>query len=1156
MQLYPPYKGRHMTIVCLPKHVLARRLMTLLALLLFLQIRLLGLSQQRITLSDSNASLEDVFRSIRKQSGYNFLYNDRLLASAGPVTIRVKGALLEDVLQQCMKDMPLTYKIIDKTVLIKEKVQGSPEPKSSPPTVVTGRVTDSLGNPLPQASVRIRATRMGTVTDNDGRFTITVSSGRDVLEFSHLGYVTQERMVGQNTSLSIRLLSLISSLNDVIVVGYGQGQSRAKITGSVSTLKGEDITTTKNENVVNMLAGKIPGVRISQNSAEPGSFDDQFDIRGLGAPLVIVDGVPRDNYARLDPNDIDNITVLKDASAAVYGVRAANGVVLITTKTGKAGHIEMTYDGNVGEQYLSDWPKLLNIYQWITLINEEAVHNPDGGTRPYTQATVQAYENGTLIPGNWGTAVLNNHALQQQHSLTITGGNDRTTYFVSMGYLYQGGFWKTGDLNYDKYNVRSNITTKVSKGLTFSLRLSGISDEKNQPGVDATWDIFRSLWRNPPNLPLYANNDPGHLYALGDNGYNTLAVTNSDISGYTIAKNKWFQGSVDATYDVPFIHGLQAKALFSYDYHLTDNKQYSKEFNLYTYADSMYTAEPTNAPSAVTRSYYSQPSTLLQYSLEYNRHFSGHNIDVLALYEEQDQQSDNISAYRTLALSSLPQIASGSSAGQIASQDPGGLYENVNKGIVGKLHYDYKLKYLFELSGRYDGSSQFPPNSQWGLFPAVSGGWRISEEKFFKDQKALSFINNVKFRGSYGILGDDAGAAYQFVQGYDYPAGGNGQNGIASGYVFDNSFVTALGFRNLPNADITWYKSKTMNLGTDIDMWGNLLGLEFDWFQRDRSGLLATPQVALPATLGAGISQENLNSDQTRGLELLVTHRNKIGKLTYTVSANISYTRTKNIFVEQAPAGNSYDNWLNNQNNRYNDIWWGYGAAGRFTNYSQIYGYNVDQGGGNRSTLPGDYVYQDWNGDGVIDAGDVHPIGNTYNGSTSGQTPTPNPGAINYGFTLGAEYRQFDFNMVWQGVEDRYVAYSDALLTPLTNNGNGLEQFYNRWHPEDPNADPYNPNTVWVPGTYAYTGTTPLANSLFNIHNSSYLRLKAVTLGYSLPPMLVRKIGVQKVRFYFNGYNILTFTCLKFIDPEHPSSNYGYNYPINKTYNLGLNVTF
>lgn len=1152
MQFNTHCKGREMPDISLSKILLIMRLTTFFLVIVFLQAGAKGYSQEKITLRNSNISLERVFKEIGRQSGYDFLYNDRVVSNENTVSINVKNASLKEALDQCLKGQPLTYYIIDHTVLIESRKQQDQPEQHAQPITVSGIVTDSTGEPLVGVNVRVKGGQTGTITDNEGRFSLSVPDNGSVLVFSYLGFATEERTVGNNTVFNITLVPASTGLNQLVVVGYGT-QKLATLTGAISSVTGHQIVTTTNENVENMLTGKLAGVRISQQSGEPGSFSNTFDIRGFGTPLVVIDGVPRGNITRLDPNDIESISVLKDASAAVYGVRAANGVILITTKHGKPGTLELTYTGTVGVQHPSGLPKLLNAADWMTLMNEQQMHNPNGGSLAFSQADIAQYKNGTKKSTDWFSAVINPYVMQTEHNLSARGGTDKASYYISLGYLKQDGFWKSGDLNYERYNVRSNISSKITKRLTAQLSLSAIMDQKNQPYSDS-WSIFKSLWRQLPTQTVYANNNPAYLGNTLD-GTSPAAMSSADVSGYKKLNNKWLQSSFSLTYDMPFISGLQAKGLFSYDYSMSDNKQYQKAFNLYNYdsAANKYTPTVSQSPSNLLRSFSENPSSLLQLSLNYNRLFNqAHNISALLLYEESSQTGDNFYASRDLALQ-VDQLIAGSALNQQGYMNANGLYKQVNQGLVGRFNYDYKSKYLAEFSFRYDGSSKFPPGRQWGFFPAISAGWRISEENFIKNSSALSFIDNLKLRASYGKMGDDAASSYQFISGYTYPASGGNSQGLASGYVLDGNFVSSVGFTNLPNPNITWFTVNTLNVGIDLDMWNGLLGITADVFQRRRNGLLATEQLSLPSTLGASLPQENLNSDQTSGFEVAVSHKNTIGAFGYSVSGNFSYTRTKWISYIQANAGNAYQNWLANLNSRYNDIWWGYGSAGQYQSYAGIIKSPVFVG---RATLPGDYAYQDWNGDGVIDGNDTHPIAIGYNGNTSLGTATPNPPLIYFGMTLGATYKGFDLNALLQGAAMVWISYPEQLAQPLNFGGGGLSQFTNRWHPADPAADPYDPNTQWVSGYYPYTGSVVNSNSEQAIKNAAYLRLKSLEIGYTLPKGLTSKAGINNVRFYLNGYNLLTVTGIKYVDPEHPSDLYGYVYPLNKSYNAGLSITF
>lgn len=1009
---------------------------------------------------------------------------------------------------------------------------------------ISGTIKDKTNEPLIGATVAERGTTNATLTDIDGKFSLQVSGNQSVLQISYIGYHPKEVPVQGKTDFEIVLTEDSKALDEVIVVGYGI-QKKATLTGAVAAVTSSEIVTTKNENVQNMLTGKLPGVRVVQKSSEPGSFNNSFDIRGMGNPLVIIDGVPRDNFTRMDANDIESLSVLKDASAAVYGVRAANGVVLITTKKGKSGTIDLEYSGNVGWQNPTGSPKSVSAADWMVLKNEKSMHQVNGGTRPFSDEEINAYRNGTLQGTDWWSEIMRSLAPQTQHSLSATGGNDKVQFFMSGGYLYQESFLRSKSLDYNRYNLRSNLTAKITNRLTIDLNMNGIMDEKKQPQVNSDW-IIRTFQRASPRQPIYANNNREYLMYGYIEGDNPMAMMDEDVSGYKKYNNKWFQSSISASYDIPYIEGLVAKATFSYDYQIADNRDYKRAYNLYEYdeASDKYIAKERETPTTFRREQYTKESTLYQISLNYNRTFNkSHNISALALLEGSKKKGDNFFAKRELSLS-LDQLFAGNSTNQEGnmSSKAEDLYEKTNLGIVGKIGYDFESKYLAEFSFRNDGSSLFGSDHRWGFFPSASIGWRISEETFWTNSP-LSFINNLKFRGSYGKMGDDSAAAYQWLNGYTYPAGGE-YNKLPGGYFFDGVFVNSSASKGIINPAITWFTAKTLDVGFDMEAWNGLLGVTFDYFNRDRSGLLVKRDLSLPGVVGADLPEENLNGDITRGIELELSHRNSINDFRYSTKGIFAVTRIKRTHDERSKAGNSYENWRNNNENRYMNVAWGYGDAGRFSSYDQIANSNVYY---NRETLPGDYIYQDWNGDGRIDGLDSHPI--AYEDS---KTPF-----VNFSFIIGAEWKGFDLNVLLQGSAFTNVKYIEQLREPMwgNENSNALEFFMDRWHPIDPSVDPYDHTTQWVSGKYAYTGTLPDENSKFNMHNASYLRLKSLELGYTLPNQLVAKAGIKSARVYVNGYNLLTIKSIE-LDPEHPNDSWGNLYPLNRTFSIGVNVKF
>lgn len=1106
----------------------------------------------RLSLHLQDVRLGELFSEIEKNSEYIFLYKENVPTDA-KVTIHVENETLDQILKKTLTSKGVIYYINDRQVV----VAGGHKEKGVLPQmiaaeilqkkIISGTITDKLGESIIGANVIEKGTTNGVITDIDGNFSLQVEENA-VIQISYIGYVPQEIPVGNKNNLTVILAEDYQNLDEVVVVGYGT-QKKVTLTGSVAAIGGDEIITTKNENVENMLAGKMPGVRVVQWSGEPGAFNSKFEIRGMGNPLIIIDGVPRENMNRLDPNEIESISVLKDASAAIYGVRAANGVVLITTKKGKSGKLQLDYSGSVGWQQASGLPETANAWQYMTLMNENARNN--GRPLMYSLEEVEAYRNGTKASTNWAKVAIDEFAPQTQHSFSAQGNTEKIDYFVNFGYLNQDGFWKSGDLNYERYNIRSNVDAQLTKRLKAEVSLNGMMDTKNQPYRD-TWIVYKSIWTQVPLWPVYANDNPDYLYNAADADH-PLVITNSDLDGYRRHNSKLFQATMSLQYDVPYIDGLTAKAMYSYDYNLWESKEFSKEYTLYTYdaANDKYNANKAQSPSAVRRSFRDNDATLLQLSLNYVRTFNEkHNVNVLALYEESTSDMDNFYARRQLSMDAVDQLFAGNSVNQEGSMDANGfrsdkklheqngVWEIANKGLVGRLNYDYMSKYIAEFSFRYDGSSKFAPGHQWGFFPAGSIGWRISEESFIKNASALSFVNNIKLRASYGKMGDDSSSSYQFLSGYNYPSGG---------YVFNDSYTNGLGLRGMANPYITWFTSKLLNVGLDADLWSGLLGFQFDVFERRRDGLLATRSESLPGTVGAGLPQENLEGDLTRGFELAITHRNRINDFNYFFSGNIAYARKKWRQKEISQRGNSYRDWRDNYTNRLDEMWWGQGYLGQFTSYDQIFSSPVQDNKGNSVLLPGDYMYEDWNGDGIIDDNDLHPI------SIKGLPK------VNFGFTFGADYKGFDLNLLFQGAAQSYVRYPEQLERPLYWDRNGLSMFMNRWHLEDPAADPRDLNSKWIAGRYpsANNGeTTNFNDSKRLIQDAKYLRLKSVEVGYSVPKKIINDLGVSNLRIYFSGYNLLTFTGIKYLDPEHPSETYGYLYPLTKSYNIGVNVSF
>ena len=869
---------------------------------------------------------------------------------------------------------------------------------------ITGTVTDESGDPIPGANVSIKGTTQGIMTDPNGKFSLSVSNANAVIVISYIGFVTREITVGSQRNFNVTLAEDVLLIDEVVVVGYGT-QKKSTITGSVVSVESKELITTKNTNVQNMLTGKLPGVRNIQKTSAPGDFSNQFDIRGMGSPLLVVDGVPRGDLQRMDPNDIESVSVLKDASAAIYGMRAANGVILITTKKGESGKSRIEYSGYYGVQVPAERLYPLNAWDRALLYNETTMRNTTSPTKEYSPDYFDRLRSGELPDTDWYAEVMRNTAPQQQHNVSLSGGSEKIDYYVNLGYTDQGSFWVTNSNNYNRYNLRSNLNTQITKDLRASIKLNMIMDETNRQNM-SNWEVFKMLWRSRPHDPVFANNEEGYYYHPDDE-FNVVAAIYPDVSGFVKDKRNMFQSNLQLNYDVPFVKGLTAQFMFSYDKTYNDNSNFRKAYKEYRYnsANDTYEGNWTrNSPTRLNRYFSNSYTHLWNIRLNYENTFlEAHNVGALLLYEERYSQSYNFEAQREFEIP-IPYLFAGNSVNQVGTGS--GLSEDANKALVGRLNYDFKGRYIFEFSFRYDGSSKFPVNKQWGFFPSVLLGYRLSEESFIKDN--LDFLQNLKIRGSWGQLGDDSASSFQFIEGYDYPASGGNRQRVPAGYVFGDGFVTALGFRNAPNPDITWYSATIKNLGIDLDLNKGLLGLSADLFQRDRTDLLATPEVVVPGTFGSGISQANLNADRTKGFEIELRHRYRFGNFSYYTTGFVQVTRSMITKRIQAARSNSYDYWRNNVENRYNDIWFGRGADGVYQSWDQIAN-SMYSGGG---TLPGDPIYYDWNGDGSIDNNDVYPIATTTSSNAnlpgSSVTDTRNYPLMNFGLTIGGSWKLLD----------------------------------------------------------------------------------------------------------------------------------------------------
>lgn len=1015
--------------------------------------------------------------------------------------------------------------------------------------VLKGKVTDARTNEaLIGVNVILEGSKSGTITDMNGEFNLSISKDAKNLIFTYIGYTKQVQKITEGKYLTIKLQEENTSLNEVVVVGYGT-QKKATITGAIDNINSEKLNMSFSSNMQNQLTGKLAGVRVIQKTGEPGKFNSDINIRGMGTPLIIIDGVAStmDMFNRLAPSEIDNISVLKDASAAVYGMKAGNGVLLITTRKGGSGdgkpHIE--YQGNLGFSSMVNLNAPMNAYDFAIMQNEILKYKLDPQAPLYDAARLETIKN---TPGmNVYDAIMRSSNPIENHTVNVSGNVGEkfpVKYFLFGNYMKEYGLLRSGDLSYDRYNLRSNITAALGNGLSVDVNISYVSDKKEEPYNDVN-QLWKSIWGVKPvdddgNVltSLYANNDGEHYLKIGQTGYNPLPFSQIDDVGYMRNSTANFRGQLSVNWDVPYLKGLKAKYLFTYEnnnYAYKDNRKAITFYSQGTLVPTVY-----NSPTNVKQEFKGYTKNNMQASLNYERVFAkSHSLKMLALYEQSSYYNPgNISVIRNLNLDVLDEI----SAGSVEEQQIGSSYPSTltNQGLIAKINYDYNGKYLLESGFRYDGSSQFATGKRWGFFPNVSAGWRLSEEKFMRENAFFSFVDNLKLRASYGILGDDSGASYEWANGYTYPLGK---------YIFNGTIINGLASKGIANTNLTWYTAKTANIGIDWTFWNGLFGGSTDVYQRHRDGLLANRASSIPTTVGATMPKENLNSDLTIGWDLLLSHTNKIGKFNYSVTANLNITRTKNLHVEGARKLNSYDNWRNNQNDRWNDMMWGHVLSGQITSAEQAELILLHQKTSqNALSGPGDYYHADLNGDGwITEWDDLTP-------SFLNNIPK-----ITGGLTFTAGYDGFDLSMAFNGAAAYTVLYEEYLRTPQVFNGTvgALGLWTDRWRQDE--------SGNWIAGKYPryraeWTYLPNVWDDSRRERNASYIRLKNMEIGYKLPKPALKLLKMQQARVYVNGYNLLTFSAIKEMDPEYRGAENGaaaqYMYPMNRNYSFGINVTF
>lgn len=1000
---------------------------------------------------------------------------------------------------------------------------------------VSGIITSSEDKlEIPGVSVIVEGTTNGTVSSIDGTYTIKVNMG-DVLHFSFIGMSDQKIKV-TGAQLSVVMQPDVVGLDEVVAIGYGTTTKR-KAVGAISVMKAEKLEQTPFMNVSSSLQGQVAGLIVKNSGGGPGSTPS-ISIRGGATPLFVIDGVVsnEDDFNSLNSDDIEAISFLKDASAtAVYGSRAGDGIILVTSKRGKAGKIKINYSYNYQLSEPTVLPEMLNSYEYAMLQNQANVY--DGSPMTFTDEQLLAIKNQTDVDtypdNNWPDLVLKNFAPEQRHNLSLTGGDERTNYFVSMGYIDQGGILKADVVNYERFNIRSNMTTKFDKiGLEVGVNVNASVKNYEEPSVG-----MYSVWRaaNQNTSPLYRAYNLDGTLAGGGNGDHPLAISSKD-AGYKKDRNKFINAQVSAKWAVPTIKGLKLGVMANYRDADGWEKLWNKNVPLYMQDGSLMNQ---SSPTLNVESFYAN-SLYFETSANYTNTFGKHGIDATFVYNQTESKRETMSAYRRDYLSgAVDQLFAGSADGK---DNSGNEYESANAGYVVRLKYDYDYKYIFEVSGRYDGNDNFAKGKKWGFFPAASVAWNVSEEGFMTDLDDKNILNSLKLRASYGEIGSVQGVnRFGYIPVYNLET---------STYNIGNSLVNGYSEGNLVSpVELKWYERTSLNYGLDFSSLGNKLSGTVEYFYYRTTGYLVSPENTYSQPLGKSLPQIKSNSAHRRaGYEISLRYKGNLNKLKYEVGVNYSYFNQlweQDDTEDEATLKNPYTRETQRED------YWGVGPVylsdGLYQNGDEIL--NAPRPNGSTQTQGGDIRYQDVNGDGKIDAQDKRIVG------------SPSVPRGSYGIDFSLKYNGWFMNGLFQGTGDRYMAFDNFMVVEAKRRTYDYQLDY--WSPSNPNAlYPRVSHFEQVNGgNNANKDSNNNTRSDFYLKNSKYFRLKNLQIGYDMKQKVLANVPwISTCKVYASGTNLFTISKIKdYFDPEQIEANNGvqsFGYPVQRTYSFGINVGF
>ena len=1097
----------------------------------------------KFTFDLEDVTVSQVLSQIESDSQFYFTYNTSEINPERLVSVHLQENDIHAALKQLFDGENIYYVISDKHVVLYKDTRQNYQVSVQQGITVTGIVTDNDGEPLPGVNVVIKGTTTGTVTESNGSYSITVPDGNVTLEFSFIGFISQEFPIGNRTFINVMLIEDTKLLEEVVVVGYGV-QKKATVTGAISSMSSDVLIQSPVANVSNALAGRMSGLLSVQRNGDPGNDASTLRVRGVGTfsgsadPLILVDGVESMSYNNIDFNEIDDIAILKDASAtAVFGVRGANGVIIITTKRGKMGKPVLSVTSNVGLQTFTNVRENLGSYEYALYYNEARRYDSyaTGSNNPrFSAEDIEHYRLGDdpiFYPDtDWLSLLLKPLSMQTQHNVNIRGGTDKVRYFVSLGYFSQDGLFNNTDVGgfnaqifYKRYNIRTNFDFDITKRLSAHIDVSSMFGTRGSPagGDNLSYIINRITIAPPFHSPGLVDGKIVNVHDV----FHGNPLEHFLGSGYNRNFTNDLNTSVRLEYQLDFItQGLKVHGRVSNLNRMNNRKRYSKSVQTYKpilldNGTILYLPQKAESPFGFSESSGKNRDTYFEVGLNYDRTFGSHAFGGLLLYNQKKLYDPSL-AY---------------------------VIPNGHQGLVGRITYNYKMRYMAEFNMGYNGTENFAAGRRFGFFPAYSLSWVASEEPFFPKNNIISYI---KIRGSYGEVGKDniPGTRFLYLPStfvYDSREPDFNTTWNQGGYFFGTPGSTFQIYRasyesSLGNPNLTWERAKKTDVGIDMVLINNKIRLTLDYFYEYRNNILTTPGTT-PQIVGITLPASNWGEMKNSGYEGEISYTDRINKFDYWIKGNYSYAHNVIVFQDEVPrlyphmrrTGQSYGQPF------------GYIAEGFYNTWEEINDPNRPRSSHqNNRLVPGDVKFRDINGDGIIDQNDQVPIG------------YPNFPEIIYGMSFGGSYKGFDFSLLFQGAAHVSRMLSNTTIRPYENQGavaTFIPEF--SWTQEKYETG----QTIKLPRlTSDLTQTHNYNNSTFMLQNCSYLRLKNAEIGYSFKSELLKQVHINSCRIFMNGNNLLTW-CGLFpgIDPEQLefSGDVGY-YPLTRTFNLGINVQF